>query len=73
MANRWKRKSLDDLVEEYDAGMRGQGAFAEIHRRTARNTTWLMIIGIVLTVLVLILAAATVFPRFAEMLRELVS
>ena len=71
MANPWKRRSLDALVEEADKGMRGQGPFAELNRRTAKNTTYLTFAILFLTAVIAVLTATMVFPELANWFRGL--
>ncbi len=66
MASSWRGKTYDELADEADAGMRGNGAMVEANRRFARaakNLTWVIIF---LTVVLVILTAlmATSWPQF---------
>ena len=61
MSNRWQGKTHDELAEEADSGLRGQGAMVEANRCLARSTNWLTFFIAVLTAAILALTVVMVF------------
>ena len=63
MANNFKKLSFDELVEQADEGMRGNGQMVEANRRIAKSTNLLAVAIFVLTAVILVLNVLMVFPE----------
>ena len=63
MANKFKKLSFDELVEQADKGMGGNGYMVEANRRIARSTDFLAWVIIVFTAVILALNILMAFPE----------
>ena len=63
MANNFRKLSFDELVEQADEGMRGNGHMVEANRRIAKSTNFLAIVIAVFTAVILALNILMAFPE----------
>ena len=64
MANKFTNLSFDELVQEADEGMGGNGYMVEASRRMAKSTNRLAVVIAIFTFVILVLNVLVVFPEW---------